>query len=71
MSEKNLTSIAMYAANDYPETEDSILMSVDNEFVTGWFDLHEEEYYTHEGEMIEDIDGWIWKPIARIGSIKQ
>jgi hypothetical protein len=52
-----------------PENERELLIafrsdSGDTELVSGWYDLHEEEYYDHSGENIDRsyLVGWIDKP---------
>jgi len=55
-------------AENNPETECELLIAFDNdgtlEFVSGWYDLNEQEYYQYDGELIEfdNVHGWTWKP---------
>ena len=51
-----------------PGDERQILIAIDvsgtAEFTTGWYDFHEGDYYTDDGEMIEmsDMIAWDEKP---------
>ena len=51
-----------------PGDERGILMAFDrygvNQFVTGFYDIEKEEYYTHDGEYIHisDMVAWDEKP---------
>lgn len=56
-----------------PVLEDRILIATgeesDPEFTSGWYDLHEKEYYQYDGELIENLVGWMYKPEITIGEI--
>ncbi|MBO9492186.1 hypothetical protein J7384_17630 [Endozoicomonas sp. G2_1] len=61
-------SLILTRATLAPENEDELLIAVEvngaHEFVSGWWDLGEQDYYRHDGELLdfEDVLGWTWKP---------
>lgn len=54
-----------------PKNEDPLLIAFEadvdraDEFISGWYDLNEEDFYSYDGDLIEfeHVVGWVLKPV--------
>lgn len=57
-------------ASNTPVNEKEILIAFivdgDIQLISGWYDLNEEEYYSYNGELIEEVKGWADAPMINV-----